>query len=109
MATLNVRAFQPKIGTLSLQSRISGRQYDDDANAHLLHGYFRLDAYGSHDFGSRLELFAAGENLFDRDNRSGQDADHYAGYAPGGARRNQREAGTGALKFRPPTSPGQTS
>lgn len=67
LATLNVRAFKPTIGTLSLQSRMSGHQYDDDANAYLLHGYFKLDAYGSHDFGSRLELFAAGENLFDRD------------------------------------------
>ena len=66
MATLNLRAFRPRIGTLSLQSRMSGHQYDDDANVSLLHGYFRLDAYGSHDFGSRLELFAAGENLFDR-------------------------------------------
>lgn len=66
MASLNLRAFRPRLGTLSLQSRLSGRQYDDDANLFLLHGYFRLDAYGSHDFGSRLELFAAGENLFDR-------------------------------------------
>jgi len=40
--------------------------FDDDANTYLLHGYFRLDAYASHDFGSRLQLFAAGENLFDR-------------------------------------------
>jgi outer membrane receptor protein involved in Fe transport len=67
MATLNVRAFKPKIGTISLQNRLSGRQYDDDANANMLHGYYKLDAYGSHDFGSRLEFFAAGENLFDRD------------------------------------------
>jgi outer membrane receptor protein involved in Fe transport len=66
MATLNVRALKPRIGTLSLQSRLSGRQYDDDANANMLHGYYKLDAYGSHDFGSRLQLFAAGENLFDR-------------------------------------------
>ncbi len=66
MGTLNLRAFHPSIGTLSLQSRISGRQYDDDANLFLLHGYFRLDAYASHDFGSRFQVFAAGENLFDR-------------------------------------------
>jgi outer membrane receptor protein involved in Fe transport len=66
MATLNVRAFKPGIGTLSLQSRMSGHQYDDDANANFLHGYFRLDAYASHDFGHRVELFAAGENLLDR-------------------------------------------
>ena len=66
MATLNLRAFKPALGTLSLQSRHSGRQYDDDANAFLLHSYFRLDAYASHNFGKRMELFAAGENLFDR-------------------------------------------
>jgi|HubBroStandDraft_6_1064221.scaffolds.fasta_scaffold02897_5 outer membrane receptor protein involved in Fe transport len=66
MATLNVRAFQPRLGTLSLQSRLSGIQYDDDANTYMLHGFFKLDAYGSHAFGSHLELFAAGENLFDR-------------------------------------------
>jgi outer membrane receptor protein involved in Fe transport len=67
MATLNLRAFKPAQGTLSLQSRLSGRQYDDDANAFMLHGYFRLDAYGSHNLGKRIELFAAAENLFDRE------------------------------------------
>jgi len=66
MATLNLRASKPKLGLLTLASRISGRQYDDDANAFLLHGYFQLDAYGSHNLGRRVELFAAGENLFDR-------------------------------------------
>jgi outer membrane receptor protein involved in Fe transport len=66
MGTLNLRAFKPHLGTLSLQSRVSGRQYDDDANLFPLHGYFRLDAYASHAFGSHLEMFASGENLFDR-------------------------------------------
>lgn len=66
MASLNLRAFRPKLGMLSLQSRLSGRQYDDDANAFLLHGYFRLDVYASHNIGKRLQLFAAAENLLDR-------------------------------------------
>ncbi len=66
MGTLNVRAFRPQIGTLTLQGRMSGIQYDDDANQFLLHSFFRLDAYGSHEFGSRVEVFAAGENLLDR-------------------------------------------
>jgi outer membrane receptor protein involved in Fe transport len=66
MAALNLRAFRPKLGALSLQSRLSGHQYDDDANAFLLHGYFRLDADASHNFGKRVELFAAAENLLDR-------------------------------------------
>ena len=54
------------MGPWACEGRISGRQFDDDANTLLLHGYFRMDAYGSHNFGSRLELFAAGENLSDR-------------------------------------------
>jgi outer membrane receptor protein involved in Fe transport len=66
MATLNLRAFKPRLGTLSLQSRVSGRQYDDDANLFPLHSYFRLDAYASHNLGSHFQVFAAGENLFDR-------------------------------------------
>jgi outer membrane receptor protein involved in Fe transport len=66
LATMNVRAFRPKLGTLAVQGRLSGRQYDDAANAYLLHGYFRLDTYASHDFGTRLQLFGAGENLLNR-------------------------------------------
>ncbi len=66
MGTLNIRAYKPSLGTLNLESRLSGHMYDDDANSYRLSGYFRLDAYGSHSFGSRLELFAAGENLTNR-------------------------------------------
>ena len=66
LATMNVRAYRPALGTLNLQGRLSGRQFDNDANQFLLHGYFRLDAYASHDFGKRLQVFTAGENLLDR-------------------------------------------
>jgi outer membrane receptor protein involved in Fe transport len=66
MATLNMRAWRPRIGTVNLQSRLSGRQFDDAANSALLHGYFRLDAYASHDFGKSLQIFTAGENLLNR-------------------------------------------
>jgi len=66
LATLNLRATRTALGTVSVQGRLSGHQYDDDANAYLLHGYFRLDAYASYDFGKRFQLFAAGENLFNR-------------------------------------------
>ena len=66
LATLNVRASRTKLGSLNLQGRLSGHQFDDDANDYLLHGYFRLDAYAAHDFGKRLELFAAGDNLLNR-------------------------------------------
>jgi outer membrane receptor protein involved in Fe transport len=66
LATMNVRAFRPRVGTVNLQGRLSGRQFDDAANTYLLHGYFRLDAYAAHDLGKRLELFVAGENVINR-------------------------------------------
>ncbi len=66
MATLNVRAHKPSLGVLSLQGRLSGQVFDDDANNYLLSGFYRLDAYASHQFGSRLTVFASGENLTDR-------------------------------------------
>ena len=66
LATLNLRASRPKLGLLSLEGRLSGRQFDDAANTYLLHSYFRLEAYASHDLGRRWQLFAAGENLLNR-------------------------------------------
>ena len=66
MATTQVRFTHRRLGLLSLQGRVSGRQYDDDLNQYLLHSYFQLDAYASHDLYRHVQIFAAGENLFDR-------------------------------------------
>ena len=66
MATTQVRFSNPRLGLLSLQGRLSGRQFDDDRNFYLLHGYFRLDVYASRQFGRHAEFFASAENLFDR-------------------------------------------
>jgi outer membrane receptor protein involved in Fe transport len=66
MASAQLRGYRASIGTLSLQARMSGHQFDDDANTYFLHSYFKLDAYASHEFGKRIELFTSGENLFNR-------------------------------------------
>ena len=66
MATSQLRLSRPRIGLLSVQGSLSGRQFDDDANAYLLHSYFRLDASAEHSFGRHVVAFADGENLFDR-------------------------------------------
>jgi outer membrane cobalamin receptor len=65
-ASAQLRGYRPSIGTLSIQARMGGHQFDDDANTYLLHSYFKLDAYASHDFGKRIELFTSGENLLNR-------------------------------------------
>jgi len=72
MATSQVNLSRRRWGLLSVQGRISGRQFDDDANQFLLHSYFRLGAYASHDFGPHLTAFAAGDNLFDRSIEAGK-------------------------------------
>ena len=72
MATTQLNFSHPRLGVLSLQGRISGRQFDDDQNRFLLHSYFRLGAYASHDFGHHLTAFAAGDNLFDRTIEAGK-------------------------------------
>jgi outer membrane receptor protein involved in Fe transport len=72
MATTQVNFTHRRLGLLSVQGRYSGRQYDDDANQFLLHSYFRLGAYASHDFGHHLSAFAAGDNLFDRSIEAGK-------------------------------------
>jgi outer membrane cobalamin receptor len=66
MATAQLQMSQKRWGLLSLQGRLSGRQFDDDMNMYLLHGYFRLDAHASHEIGQHWQLYADSENLFDR-------------------------------------------
>lgn len=66
MGTAQLRVFKQKWGLLSLQGRVSGRQYDDDQNLFVLHSFLRFDVYGSHQLGANVEVFAAAENLFDR-------------------------------------------
>ncbi len=66
MATSQVRLTRARIGVLSVQGQLSGRQFDDDSNAYLLHSYFRLDASAEHNFGRHIVAFASGENIFDR-------------------------------------------
>jgi outer membrane receptor protein involved in Fe transport len=66
MATAQLRLSHPRIGQLSLQARASGHQFDDDANQFLLHSYFTYDAFASRNLNRHVQLYASGENLFDR-------------------------------------------
>ena len=72
MATAQVRAMQPKLGVAELLGTISGRQYDDDANTFLLHGYFQLDGYVAYAFNSHAEIYGAVNNIFDREIQVGR-------------------------------------
>lgn len=67
MATAQVSAMKPKFGVVKLLGTLSGRQYDDDGNVFLLHGYFQLDGYVAHTFHSHVELYGAVSNIFNRE------------------------------------------
>jgi outer membrane receptor protein involved in Fe transport len=65
-ATLQLRAREARWGTLGLEARASGQQYDDDANTFRLSGFFTMNAFASHTFRRHYEGFVAAENLLDR-------------------------------------------
>ncbi len=64
--TMQVRARNARWGTLALGARMSGQQFDDDANTYRLSGFFTMNAYASHDFWRHYEAFVAAENLLNR-------------------------------------------
>jgi outer membrane receptor protein involved in Fe transport len=64
--TMQLRARDARWGTLALEARMSGQQFDDDTNTFRLAGFFTINAYASHDFRKHYEAFVAAENLLDR-------------------------------------------
>jgi outer membrane receptor protein involved in Fe transport len=54
-----------KFGTLSLQVRGSGRQFEDDLNTLELKGFMAADLFYSHALSDRFTIYAAVENLTD--------------------------------------------
>src|SRR5262249_51166662 len=64
--TLQVRGQDNRWGTLSLEARMTGQQFDDDANTFRLAPFFTMNAFASHVFRRRYEVFVAANNVFDR-------------------------------------------
>lgn len=70
-ASLQLRFVDPGIGTLGLQARWTGDQFDDDRNQFPLESFATVDALLSRPVG-RVEVFLAGENLLDEDYEIGR-------------------------------------
>ncbi len=62
--TFQAQYANPRIVTIGIQGRASSSQFDDDQNLFRLGSYFVLDATVSRRVSSRVDLFVAGENLF---------------------------------------------
>jgi outer membrane receptor protein involved in Fe transport len=64
-ASLQLRFFDPGIGTLGFQARWIGDQFDDDRNQLPLESFATVDALLARPVGRWLEVFVAAENLLD--------------------------------------------
>ena len=65
--TFQARYTNPRRIIFGLQGRAIGAQFDDDQNRFRLDRYFTLDGFVSRPVGRGVELFAAAENLFDKE------------------------------------------
>jgi outer membrane receptor protein involved in Fe transport len=63
--TFQGRYSNPHIITLSVDGRMTGKQFDDDLNSFPLGRFFVLDAEAARSIGRGMEIFGAVENLFD--------------------------------------------
>jgi outer membrane receptor protein involved in Fe transport len=66
MGTMQLRARDARWGTLALEARMSGQQFDDDDNTYRLSPFFTMNAYAARDFRRHYEAFVEAENLLDR-------------------------------------------
>jgi outer membrane receptor protein involved in Fe transport len=64
-ATFQARYQDPRGGTLGVQARWTGRQFDDDQNQLPLKSFATVDLLAAHPLGRGLAAFLAVENLFD--------------------------------------------
>lgn len=63
--TFQARYSRSRLGTIALQGRYTGIQYDDDLNQFSLGHAFALDLFASRAVGHRLEVYGAIENVTD--------------------------------------------
>ena len=63
--TAQARYSRDPFGTVSVQVRGSGPQFEDDQNLLPLKGYVTVDAFASHNISHSFAIYVAGENIFD--------------------------------------------
>ncbi len=66
-ATLSLTFEDPRVVTATLQTRFVGPQFEDDLNQLPMAGFFIVDLFASRRLFGELEVYAAVENLFNRE------------------------------------------
>jgi outer membrane receptor protein involved in Fe transport len=64
--TMQMRYTDPARVNIGLQARFGGEQFDDDLNQLALERFFTVDVLASRELERGVELFVAGENIFDQ-------------------------------------------
>jgi outer membrane receptor protein involved in Fe transport len=64
--TAQLRATEPRLGTVTFAARASGQAWDDSANTFLLNPFFQLDLSAQHNFGAHLTANAILTNLLNQ-------------------------------------------
>jgi outer membrane cobalamin receptor len=72
MATLQVRFERQRLGTLSLDLRSSGHQFDDSANQYRLAGYAQVDVFADHTFRRQWQIYCGISNLLNQSVEAGK-------------------------------------
>jgi outer membrane receptor protein involved in Fe transport len=70
--TFQARYLDPRGGTLGIQARWTGRQFDDDQNRLPLRSFTTVDLLAAHPLGGGIAAFFAAENLFDQRYETGR-------------------------------------
>jgi outer membrane receptor protein involved in Fe transport len=70
--TFQARYLDSRGGTLGLQARWTGRQFDDDQNRLPLRSFTTVDVLAAHPLGGGIAAFVAAENLFDQRYETGR-------------------------------------
>jgi outer membrane receptor protein involved in Fe transport len=70
--TFQARYQDARLGTLGVQARWTGRQFDDDQNQLPLASFTTVDLLAAHPVGRGLAVFFAAENLFDQGYETGR-------------------------------------
>jgi outer membrane receptor protein involved in Fe transport len=71
-ASLQARFENEWLGTLAVDMRTSGRQFDDSANQFKLDGYAQMDVYAAHSFGERWEVYCSAWNVLNEAVQAGR-------------------------------------
>jgi outer membrane receptor protein involved in Fe transport len=72
LATVQARFERQRIGTLDVDLRASGHQFDDQANQFLLAGFAQVDLYADHNFGGHWQVYSSVQNLLNQQAQAGR-------------------------------------